>query len=80
MLAVLDALKGFDGTESLPDMRGCLLVAGRRTRRASLPHKSSRAAADARLQVIDGAGPLVNTESARELADLTHSFLDEPDA
>ena len=82
MLAVLDALKGFDGTESLRHGHGARARSspGRGTRPGSPPRRSSsQQLPTARLQVIDGAGPLVNTESARELADLTHAFLDEPD-
>ncbi|HET9632051.1 MAG TPA: alpha/beta hydrolase [Terrabacter sp.] len=79
MLAVLDALKGFDGTESLRTVTApVLVVAGSRDKAglAAAQQLSAQLPA-ARLQVIDGAGPLLNTESARELADLTHAFLDE---
>ena len=80
MLAVLDALKGFDGTESLRTVTApVLVVAGSRDKAglAAAQQLSAQLPA-ARLQVVDGAGPLLNTESARELADLTHAFLDEP--
>ena len=33
---------------------------------------------DSRVEVIPGAGALLNTDSARELAALTHAFLDLP--
>ncbi|WP_020142105.1 alpha/beta fold hydrolase [Terracoccus sp. 273MFTsu3.1] len=81
MLAVLDALKGFDGTESLRAVTApVLLVAGSRDKAGIVAAQElSQHLPSARLQVIDGAGSLVNTESARELADLTHAFLDEPD-
>ena len=81
MLAVLDALKGFDGTESLRAVEAqVLLVAGSRDKAGIVAAQElSQQLPHARLQVIDGAGALVNTESARELADLTHAFIDEPD-
>jgi len=80
MLAVLDALKGFDGTESLRTITApVLLVAGSKDKAGiAAAQELSKQPSTARLQVIDGAGPLVNTESARELADLTRAFLDEP--
>ena len=80
MLAVLDALKGFDGTESLRSITApVLLVAGSKDKAGiTAAQELSKQLPTARLQVIDGAGPLVNTESARELADLTHAFLDAP--
>jgi 3-oxoadipate enol-lactonase len=79
MLAVLDALRGFDGTESLRTVTApVLLVAGSRDKAGIAgAQELSRHLSTARLHVIDGAGALVNTESARELADLTHAFLDE---
>lgn len=82
MLAVLDALKGFDGTESLRTVTApVLLVAGSRDKAGVIAAQElSRQLPNARVQVLDGAGPLLNTESARELADLTHAFIDEPDA
>jgi 3-oxoadipate enol-lactonase len=82
MLAVLDALKGFDGTESLRQVEATtLVVAGSKDKAGvtAAQHLSQQLPA-ARLQVIDGAGALLNTESARELADLTRAFLDEPEA
>jgi pimeloyl-ACP methyl ester carboxylesterase len=79
MLAVLDALKGFDGTESLRAVTApVLLVAGSRDKAGIVAAQAlSQQLTASRLEIIDGAGPLVNTESARELADLTHAFLDE---
>ncbi|NUO34475.1 MAG: alpha/beta hydrolase [Dermatophilaceae bacterium] len=80
MLAVLEALKGFDGTESLRQVTApALVVAGSKDKAGvGAAQQLSQQLPTARLQVIDGAGPLLNTESARELADLAHAFLDEP--
>ncbi|NUS40461.1 MAG: alpha/beta hydrolase [Terrabacter sp.] len=80
MLAVLEALKGFDGTESLRQVTApALVVAGSKDKAGVVAAQQlSQQLPTARLQVIDGAGPLLNTESARELADLAHAFLDEP--
>ncbi len=80
MLAVLDALKGFDGTESLRQVTAPALVVARSKDKAGLTaaQQLTQQLPTARLHVVDGAGPLLNTESARELADLTHAFLDEP--
>lgn len=80
MLAVLDALKGFDGTESLRQVTApTLVVAGSKDKAGVVAAQQlSQQLPTARVHVVDGAGPLLNTESARELADLTHAFLDEP--
>ncbi|EWT02343.1 alpha/beta hydrolase [Intrasporangium oryzae NRRL B-24470] len=80
MLAVLDALKGFDGSESLRQVKApTLVVAGSKDKAGVIAAQQLVAdIADARLEVIDGAGSLLNTESARELADLTHHFLGSP--
>jgi pimeloyl-ACP methyl ester carboxylesterase len=79
MLAVLDALREFDGTDALRRVEApTLVVAGSRDRAGV--ESARRLAADvpgARLHVVDGAGAMLNTESARELADLTHEFLAE---
>jgi 3-oxoadipate enol-lactonase len=82
MLAVLDALKGFDGTESLREVTApTLLVAGGRDKAGIaaaqqlaglLPHSE--------LAVVEGAGSVLNTDAPRELADLAARFLDEPRA
>ena len=79
MLAVLESLKGFDGTESLRQVTApALVVAGSKDKAGvTAAQHLSQQLPTARLQVIDGAGPLLNTDSARELADLTHAFLDE---
>ncbi|GAB3872989.1 alpha/beta fold hydrolase [Terrabacter terrigena] len=79
MLAVLEALKGFDGTESLREVTApTLVVAGSKDKAGvTAAQHLSQQLPTARLQVVEGAGPLLNTESARELADLTHAFLDE---
>ena len=78
MLAVLEALKGFDGTESLRRVTApTLVVAGSRDRAGV--EDGRRLASEvpgARLEVIDGAGSVLNTESARAFADLAHAFLD----
>ncbi|GAA5019422.1 alpha/beta hydrolase [Terrabacter aeriphilus] len=81
MLAVLDALKGFDGTESLREVAApVLLVAGSKDKAGVTAAQAlSQQLPTARVQVVDGAGALVNTESARELADLAHAFLDDTD-
>lgn len=81
MLAVLDALKGFDGSESLRQVRApTLVVAGSRDKAGVVAARQLAAdIPDAQLEVIDGAGALLNIESARELADLTHHFLDGTD-
>jgi 3-oxoadipate enol-lactonase len=78
MLAVLDALKGFDGTESLRRVAApTLVVAGSRDRAGvEAARLLASAVPDARVEVIEGAGALVNTEAARELAALAHAFLD----
>src|SRR6476660_383375 len=70
MLAVLDALKGFDGTESLRAVAApVLLVAGSRDKVGIVAAQElSQHLPTVCLQVVDGAGALVNTESARELA------------
>jgi pimeloyl-ACP methyl ester carboxylesterase len=80
MLAVLDALKGFDGTESLRQVTApTLVVAGSKDKAGVVAAQQlSQQLPTARVHVVEGAGPLLNTESARELADLTHAFLDEP--
>jgi len=81
MLAVLDALKGFDGTESLRQVAAPTLVVAGSNDRSGLAAAQQLVSlmAAAELSVIDGAGPLLNTESATELADLTNAFLDEPE-
>jgi len=78
MLAVLDALKGFDGTESLRQVTvPVLLVAGGRDK-AGIAAAQQLAALlrDSEVAVIEGAGSVLNTEAPRELADLTIRFLD----
>lgn len=81
MLAVLDALKGFDGADALRQvMAPVLVVAGSKDKPGlAASREIVRGLPTARLEVIDGAGPLLNTESARELADLTSAFLAEPE-
>jgi pimeloyl-ACP methyl ester carboxylesterase len=80
MLAVLDALREFDGTDALRRVEApTLVVAGSRDRAGT--EAGRRLAAEvpgARLHVVAGAGASLNTQSARELAELTHEFLDTP--
>ena len=80
MLAVLDALKGFDGRESLRQVSvPALVVAGSKDKAGVVAAKALAAELpDARLEVVAGAGALLNTDSARELAALSHAFLDDP--
>ncbi|MEO7753392.1 MAG: alpha/beta hydrolase [Terracoccus sp.] len=79
MLAVLDALKGFDGTEALRQVTApTLVVAGSRDRAGVVAARQlAEQIHGARLEVLGGAGALLNVESARELAALTTAFLDE---
>lgn len=80
MLAVLDALRGFDGRESLRQVTvPALVVAGSKDKAGVVAARALAAELpDSRLEVIPGAGALLNTEAARELAALTHAFLDDP--
>ncbi len=79
MLAVLDALKGFDGTEALRQVTApTLVVAGSRDRAGVVAARQlAEQIEGARLEVLVGAGALLNVESAAELAALTTAFLDE---
>lgn len=81
MLAVLDSLKGFDGSESLRQVAApTLVVAGAKDKAGVLAAKALAAQiAGARLEVVPSAGALLNTESATALAALAHDFLDHPD-
>jgi 3-oxoadipate enol-lactonase len=82
MLAVLDALRGFDGTESLRQVRvPTLLVVGARDK-AGVAAAEQLAALlpDSEVAVIERAGAVLNTEAPRELAALTTRFLDADDA
>lgn len=78
MLAVLDALKGFDGTESLQHVSApTLLVAGGRDKAGVAAARQLAALLpDSELAVIEGAGSVLNAEAPRELADLVTRFLD----
>ncbi|MEP7330996.1 MAG: alpha/beta hydrolase [Terracoccus sp.] len=80
MLAVLDALKGFDGRESLRQVTApALVVAGSKDKAGVVAARALAAELpDSRVEVIPGAGALLNTDSARELAALAHAFLDLP--
>ena len=77
MLAVLDALKGFDGTESLRQVTAPTLVVAGSKDRAGLAAAQQLVSlvSGAELSVIDGAGSVLNAEVPRELADVTADFL-----
>jgi pimeloyl-ACP methyl ester carboxylesterase len=77
MLAVFDALKDFDGTQSLRQVQApTLVVAGAKDRPGvAAAQQLARLVPRAELSVIDGAGAVLNTEVPRELADLTEEFL-----
>jgi 3-oxoadipate enol-lactonase len=77
MLAVLDALKGFDGTESLRQVTAPTLVVAGSKDRAGLAAAQQLVSlvSGAELSVIDGAGSMLNAEVPRELADVTEDFL-----
>jgi 3-oxoadipate enol-lactonase len=77
MLAVLDALKGFDGTESLRQVTAPTLVVAGSKDRAGLAAAQQLVSlvSGAELSVIDGAGSMPNAEVPRELADVTEDFL-----
>lgn len=77
MLAVLDALKGFDGTESLRQVTAPTLVVVGSKDRAGLAAAQQLVSllSGAELSVIDGAGSVLNAEVPRALADLTEDFL-----
>ena len=77
MLAVLEALKGFDGTESLRQVATPALVVAGSKDRAGLAAAQQLVSLmpEAELSVIDGAGSVLNASAPRELADLTEAFL-----
>ncbi len=78
MLGAIDALKTLDATSTLRQVSSpTLVVAGSRDR-AGL-EAARHLAGDipgARLEVVDGGGPLLNTDAPKALADLTAAFLD----
>jgi len=78
MLAVLDALKGFDGTESLRQVTApTLLVAGGRDKAGiAAAQQLAGLLPDSEVAVIEAAGSVLNADAPRELADLTTGFLD----
>jgi pimeloyl-ACP methyl ester carboxylesterase len=82
MLAVLDALKGFDGTQSLRQVTApTLLVAGGRDKAGiAAAQQLAGLLSESELAVVEGAGSVLNTEAPRELADLAMRFLDEAEA
>ena len=73
MLAVLDALKGFDGTESLRQVTApvLLLAGGRDKAGIAAAQQLAGLLRDSEVAVIEGAGAVLNTDAPRELADLT---------
>ncbi|GAB3078364.1 alpha/beta hydrolase [Intrasporangium mesophilum] len=77
MLAVFDSLKDFDGTESLRQVSApTLVVAGAKDRTGvAAAQQLAHLVPGAELSVIDGAGSVLNTESPRQLADVTEDFL-----
>ena len=77
MLAVFEALTGFDGTESLRQVGApTLVVAGSRDRTGvAAAQQLAELVPGAELSVIDGAGAVLNIDAPRELADLTEDFL-----
>ncbi len=79
MLAVFDALKTFDATESLAAVSAPTLVVVGGKDRMGIPaaRQVAVAVSGAHLETIPGVGSLLNTEAPRELADLTRAFLDE---
>lgn len=81
MLGAIDALKTLDATSSLRHVAAPTLVVVGSRDRAGLPaaQQLARDIPGARLEVVDGGGPLLNTDAPQALADLTAAFLD-PDA
>jgi pimeloyl-ACP methyl ester carboxylesterase len=77
MLAVLEALKGIDGTESVRQVAAPTLVVAGSKDRAGLAAAQQLVSlmSAAELSVIDGAGSVLNADAPRELADLTEDFL-----
>lgn len=78
MLGAVDALKSLDASASLKQVAAPTLVVVGSRDRAGLPaaQQLARDIPDAHLEVIDGAGGLLNTEAPAALADLTQRFLD----
>lgn len=78
MLAVLDALKGFDGTESLRQVAApTLLVAGGRDKAGiAAAQQLAGLLRDSEVAVVEGAGSVLNIDAPRQLADLAARFLD----
>jgi len=82
MLAVFDALRTFDGRESLERIAApTLVVVGGRDRVGVVAARQVVGAVrGARLETIEGGSSLLNVDHAGQLADLTRAFLDEPDS
>lgn len=81
MMGAIDALRTLDASGSLRAVRARTLVVVGSRDRAGLPaaQQLAREIPDARLEVIDGGGGLLNTEAPEALADLTQRFLHEPE-
>jgi pimeloyl-ACP methyl ester carboxylesterase len=79
MLGAIEALKSLDASSSLRQVTAPTLVVVGSRDRAGLPaaQQLAREVPGARLDVVDGAGALLNTEAPAALADLTAAFLDE---
>ncbi|GAA6525347.1 alpha/beta hydrolase [Intrasporangium sp. DVR] len=79
MLAVFDALRGFDGLDSIGRIAApTLVVVGARDRVGIVAARQVvRAVAGARLETVEGGSSLLNADRPRELAELTRAFLDE---
>lgn len=78
MMGAIDALRTLDASGSLRQVRARTLVLVGSRDRAGLPaaQQLARDIPDARLEVIDGGGALLNTDAPQALADLTQRFLD----
>ncbi len=79
MLAVFDALRSFDGRDSLARIAApTLVVVGSRDRAGIVAARQVMAAVrGARLETIEGGGALLNDDRPRELAAVTREFLDQ---
>lgn len=78
MLTVIDALGTFDGTETMRTVTApTLVVVGSKDRLGRVgADQLARGIPGARLEVVDGAGSLLNSDAPEELARLTADFLE----
>lgn len=78
MMALINSLKGFDGTEQLSGVAApTLVVAGARDKAGTAASTALRALLpNGSFETIPGAGAVLNTEAPRELAALAHAHLD----